>query len=422
MSNPGNTAWLLVATTLVLLMTPGLAFFYGGMVSAKNVLATAMQSFTCMAVVAVLWVLDLFSLAFGADRWHGLIGDAGSYLGLRNGGAPWANGVPTVVFAGFQITFAVVTAALISGAAADRMRFGGFLAFVAVWSVAVYAPVAHWVWGGGWLARLGVEDFAGGTVVHISAGAAGLALTLVLGRRLGWPGPPARPHNVPFVLLGTGLLWFGWLGFNAGSELAADATAGFALVNSLVAPGAAMLGWLAVERVRNGHPSAVGGASGLVAGLVAITPACGFVTPAGAVLVGGTAGVCCALARTIKFRFRFDDALDVVAVHLVGGVVGALSVGLLGRRVVNPLGRDGLLAGGGPALLIHQAVAVAAVIAFVFLMTLVIAKGLDIAVGLRVSADVELAGLDAHLHGESAYHHEIAGHDIAAHQAAVVPR
>ncbi len=413
----GNTAWMLAATALVLLMTPGLAFFYGGMVRGKNVLAMLMQNFVCLGLVSVLWVLDLFSVAFGSDKWHGLVGSPATFAGLKHGADLWSTGVPTTVIAAFQITFAIITPALITGAVADRLKFAPFVAFVTAWSVLVYAPVAHWVWGGGWLAsfdavrdaatgaitKLGVEDFAGGTVVHINAGIAGLALTVVLGRRIGWPKERARPHNVPLVMLGAGLLWFGWLGFNAGSEMAADGTAGYALVNSVVAAGAAMLSWIAVERYRDGHSTTLGAASGLVAGLVAITPACGFVTPVGAVFIGLVAGAVCALAVSVKFELRFDDSLDVFAVHLVGGVVGALSVGFFGQDAVNSLGRDGLFYGGGVGLLGRQALGVGVVIAYSFVVTFAIAKIIDVTMGLRVSRDVELEGLDINLHAESAY-------------------
>jgi ammonium transporter, Amt family len=413
----GSTAWMLAATALVLLMTPGLAFFYGGMVRSKNVLAMLMQNFVCMGIVSVLWVIDLFSLAFGADKWHGLIGSGASFAGMAHGADIWASGVPTTVIAAFQITFAIITPALITGAVADRLRFAPFVVFVTAWSVLVYAPVAHWVWGGGWLAsfhavkdatsgaitKLGVEDFAGGTVVHINAGVAGLALTLVLGKRIGWPKERMRPHNVPFVLLGAGLLWFGWLGFNAGSELAADGTAGFALLNSVVATAAAMLGWLVVEKVRDGHSTTLGAASGLVAGLVAITPACGFVTPVGSIWIGLIAGIVCALAVSVKFKFGFDDSLDVFAVHLVGGILGALSIGFFGQDAVNSLGRDGLFYGGGFGQLGRQAVGVGSVLVFTFVVTFLIAKVIDVTMGLRVSRDVELEGLDINLHAESAY-------------------
>ena len=413
----GNTAWMLAATALVLLMTPGLAFFYGGMVRSKNVLAMLMQNFVCMGIVSVLWVIDLFSLAFGPDKVHGLIGDPATHLGLKTGGTLFVAGVPTAVIAAFQITFAIITPALITGAVADRLRFGPFVLFVTAWSILVYAPIAHWVWGGGWLAqfhsvkdatsgaitKLGVEDFAGGTVVHINAGIAGLALTLVLGKRIGWPKERMRPHNVPYVMLGAGLLWFGWLGFNAGSELAADTTAGYALVNSVVATAAAMLAWLIVEKVRDGHATSLGAASGLVAGLVAITPACGFVTPVGAIWIGVIAGVVCALAVALKFKFGFDDSLDVVAVHLIGGILGALSIGFFGQDAVNSLGRDGLFYGGGLGQLGRQCVGVGAVLVFTFVMTFIIAKVIDMVWGLRVSRDVELEGLDINLHAESAY-------------------
>ena len=412
----GNTAWMLAATALVLLMTPGLAFFYGGMVRSKNVLAMLMQNFVCMGVVSVLWVLDLFSLAFGPDKLHGFIGNPSTHVGLKTGGDLFVAGVPTAVIATFQITFAIITAALITGAVADRLRFGPFVLFVTAWSILVYAPIAHWVWGGGLLAqfhsvkdasgvitKLGIEDFAGGTVVHINAGIAGLALTIVLGKRIGWPKERMRPHNVPFVMLGAGMLWFGWLGFNAGSELAADSTAGYALVNSVVATAAAMLTWLIVEKIRDGHSTSLGAASGLVAGLVAITPASGYVTPVGAIWIGAIAGIVCALAVAIKFRFGFDDSLDVVAVHLIGGILGALSIGFFGQDAVNSFGRDGLFYGGGLGQLGRQFVGVGVVMAYSFVLTFGIAKVIDIVWGLRVSRDVELEGLDINLHAESAY-------------------
>jgi Amt family ammonium transporter len=398
----GNTAWMIAATALVLLMTPGLALFYGGMVRAKNVLAMLMQNFVCMGIVSVLWVVDLFSLAFGKDKLGGFVGSAATYVGLHHGADIWGStGVPTSVIATFQITFAIITAALITGATADRLRFAPFVVFVTAWSILVYAPIAHWVWGGGWLAQHHVEDFAGGTVMHINAGVAGLALTLVLGKRIGWPKERMRPHNVPFVLLGAGLLWFGWIGFNAGSELAADATAGYALVNSVVATAAAMLGWLIVEKVRDGHSTTLGAASGLVAGLVAITPACGFITPVSAIWLGLAAGAICALCVGVKFKFGFDDSLDVFAVHLVGGIVGALSIGLLGDSVIG--GNDGLLNGGGFTQLGRQFLGVGSVIGYTFVVTFVIAKVIDAVMGLRVSRDVELEGLDINLHAESAY-------------------
>jgi Amt family ammonium transporter len=401
--NWGNTAWMLAATALVLLMTPGLAFFYGGMVRSKNVLAILMQNFVCMGIVSVLWVLDLFSLAFGTDKLGGFIGSAGTFVGMHHGADMWGSGdgVPTTVIATFQITFAIITAALITGASADRLKFAPFVVFVTAWSICVYAPIAHWVWGGGWLAQHHVEDFAGGTVVHINAGIAGIALTLVLGKRIGWPTERMRPHNVPFVLLGAGLLWFGWIGFNAGSELAADPVAGWALINSVVATAAAMLGWLVVEKIRDGHSTTLGAASGLVAGLVAITPACGFITPIGAIGLGVVAGALCALAVGLKFKARIDDSLDVFAVHVVGGIVGALSIGIIGDATIG--GNNGLFNGGGFTQLGRQALGVGSVIVYDFIVTLVIALVIDKTMGLRVSRDVELEGLDINLHAESAY-------------------
>jgi Amt family ammonium transporter len=416
----GNNAWMLVATALVLLMTPGLAFFYGGMVRGKNVLAMLMHNMICMGVVSVLWVFGAFALAFngGGDGIHKFIGNLDlSTLMATGGAAPQATFYPTVTFAAFQLTFAIITPALISGAIAERVRFAPFVAFVCIWAVAVYAPIAHWVWGGGWLAqfgaikdattgaisKLGVEDFAGGTVVHINAGIAALALILIVGKRIGWRKDPMRPHNVPFVMLGAGLLWFGWLGFNAGSELAADSTAGFALFNSIVAPGAAMLGWLVVEKLRDGHATSLGAASGIVAGLVAITPACGFVDPVGAVGLGIVAGVICALAVGLKFKLGFDDALDVIAVHLIGGIIGALSLGFISNAKINSLGRDGLFYGGGLGQLGRQSVGVAATIVYGFVVSLIIGLIVNAVSKLRASSDDEIGGLDTTIHGESAY-------------------
>jgi Amt family ammonium transporter len=413
----GNTAWMITATALVLLMTPGLAFFYGGMVRGKNVLAMLMQNFICMGIVSVVWVLFAFSLAFGHDvGGHGLIGDVSDFWGLKNGNALWGGdagaGVPTTVIASFQLTFAVITPALITGAIADRMKFSSFCVFVTLWVVLIYSVVAHWVWGGGWIgAKLHAIDFAGGTVVHINAGIAGLALTVVMGRRLGWPKEQMKPHNVPFVLLGAGLLWFGWIGFNAGSELAADTTAGYALINSIVATAAAMIGWLVVEKLRDGHATTLGAASGLVAGLVAITPACGFVNGIGAIILGVVAGAICASCVGLKFKFGFDDSLDVVAVHLVGGIVGALSLGFLATDTVNSAMTDpkllaasnGLFYGGGLTQLGRQATAVIAVLAFSGIGTAILGLIIKATMGLRVTEEQEVEGLDTALHAETAY-------------------
>ncbi|MHB1738848.1 MAG: ammonium transporter [Actinomycetes bacterium] len=402
----GNTAWVLTSAALVLLMTPGLAFFYGGMVRSKNVLGMLAQNFVAIAVVSVVWVLGVYSLAFGPGR--GLVGDL-SQFGLAHMNQPvagytgaLAQTIPPVVFVAFQLMFAVITPALISGASADRLKFGAWVVFVAVWLVIVYAPIAHWVFSPeGWLFRLGAEDFAGGTVVHANAGAAGLALVLVLGRRKGWPKEQMRPHNVPFVLLGAGLLWFGWFGFNAGSALAANSLAGYAFVNTNTATAAALLAWMLTEKIRDGHATTLGAASGAVAGLVAITPAAGYVSPLGSILIGLAAGVVCALAVGLKFRFGFDDALDVVGVHLVGGVLGALLIGLVGTATIG--GADGLFYGGGLALLGKQAVDVVVTVAYSFTVTYLLARVLDRVMGLRVGAEEEYVGLDMTQHAESAY-------------------
>jgi Amt family ammonium transporter len=411
----GNTAWMIAATALVLLMTPGLAFFYGGMVRGKNVLAMLMQNFICMAIVSVIWVLFGFSLAFGHDYGgHGLIGTLNQYWGMKGTTSElFIAGVPTTVIASFQLTFAVITPALITGAIADRMKFGSFCVFVALWVTLVYSVIAHWVWGGGWIgAKLHAMDFAGGTVVHINAGIAGLVLTVIMGRRVGWPKEQMKPHNVPFVLLGAGLLWFGWIGFNAGSELAADTVAGYAMLNSIVATAAAMLGWLVVEKIRDGHATTLGAASGLVAGLVAITPACGFVNAIGAIVLGIVAGAVCASCVGLKFKFGFDDSLDVVAVHLVGGIIGALSLGFLATHTVNPGvitqkastgALDGLFYGGGVEQLGRQAVAVGATLAYSGIVTAIIALAIKFTLGLRVTEEQEVEGLDTALHAETAY-------------------
>ena len=363
----------------------------------------------------MLWVLFAFSLAFGHDvGGHGLIGDITDFWGMKGGGsAMWAGGVPTTVIASFQLTFAVITPALITGAIADRMKFGSFCLFVSLWVVLIYSVVAHWVWGGGWIgAKLHAIDFAGGTVVHINAGIAGLALTCLMGKRVGWPKEQMKPHNVPFVLLGAGLLWFGWIGFNAGSELAADTVAGYAMLNSIVATAAAMIGWLVVEKLRDGHATTLGAASGLVAGLVAITPACGFINGIGAIGLGLVAGAVCASCVGLKFRFGFDDSLDVVAVHLVGGIVGALSLGFLATHTVNPTvitnvaktgAFDGLFYGGGFEQLGRQALAVVATLAYSGIGTLIIGFLIKITIGLRVTEAEEIEGLDTALHAETAY-------------------
>jgi ammonium transporter, Amt family len=408
--NTGNTAWVLASAALVLLMTPGLAFFYGGMVRSKNVLGMLMQNYVAIGVVSVVWVMVGYSLAFGYSGFGGFAGNLHQFgLGhmteqVAGYQGPLAQTIPPLVFMAFQLMFAIITPALITGASADRLKFGAFVVFVAVWLVAVYAPIAHWVFSPeGWLFQKGAEDFAGGTVVHANAGAAGLALAIVLGKRLGWKRDPMRPHNLPFTLLGAGLLWFGWFGFNAGSALGAGNLAGVAFVNTNTATAAAMLGWILVEKLRDGHSTTLGAASGAVAGLVAITPAAGFVSPVGALLLGLIAGAVCSLAVALKYKLGYDDALDVVGVHLVGGVVGALLIGFLGSTRATGIGIDGLFYGGGWHLLKLQAIAVGAAVGYSFVATLVIAKVIDLVMGLRITRDEELEGMDTVLHAETAY-------------------
>jgi len=416
--NSGDTAWVLASTALVLLMTPGLAFFYGGMVRAKSVLNMMMMSMITIGIVSILWVIYGFELAFGykaESAWYGnisLSGLGGLVNEFTNNGGIYP--IPVLVFAAFQLMFAIITPALISGAIADRTKFTAWAVFVAIWSTLVYFPVAHWVFafgnkvgdvitGTGYLAGKGVQDFAGGTAVHINAGAAGLALALILGKRVGWRKESMRPHSLPLVMLGAGLLWFGWFGFNAGSSLAANGTAGLAFMNTQVAAAAALVGWLLVEKIRNGHATSLGAASGAVAGLVAITPACAFVAPWAAVVIGLIAGALCALAVSIKYALGFDDSLDVVAVHLVGGIWGSLSIGLFGTSVVNSIGLDGLFYGGGTALLGKQALGVGMVFAYSFLATLIIGFIIEKTIGFRVKKDAEVEGIDLSEHAETAY-------------------
>ena len=416
--NSGDTAWMLASTALVLLMTPGLAFFYGGMVRTKSVLNMMMMSMISIGVVSVLWVIYGFELAFGykADSpWYGSFsfsGLGGVVNDYTNNGGLYP--IPVLVFAAFQLMFAIITPALISGAVADRAKFTSWAVFVAIWSTLVYFPVAHWVFafgnkvgdtvtGAGFLASKGLEDFAGGTAVHINAGAAGLALAIVLGKRVGWRKESMRPHSLPLVMLGSGLLWFGWFGFNAGSALAANAIAALALINTQVATAAALAGWLLVEKIRQGHPTSLGAASGAVAGLVAITPACAFVAPWAAVVIGLFAGILCSLATGLKYRFNLDDSLDVVGVHLVAGIWGSLAIGFFGASSVNSVGVDGLLYGGGSALLGKQALGVAVVAVYSFIATLIIGYAIEKTIGFRVNREAEVAGIDLNEHAESAY-------------------
>jgi Amt family ammonium transporter len=416
--NSGDTAWMLASTGLVLLMTPGLAFFYGGMVRTKSVLNMMMMSMISMGVVSVLWVIYGFELAFGykADSpWYGSFsfsGLGGVVDDLTNNGGVYP--IPVLVFAAFQLMFAIITPALISGAIADRAKFTSWAVFVAIWSTVVYFPVAHWVFafgnkvgdtvtGAGFLASKGLEDFAGGTAVHINAGAAALALAIVLGKRVGWRKESMRPHSLPLVMLGTGLLWFGWFGFNAGSALAANGIAALALMNTQVAAAAALAGWLLVEKIRQGHPTSLGAASGAVAGLVAITPACAFVAPWAAVVIGLFAGIFCSIATGLKYRFNLDDSLDVVGVHLIAGIWGSIAIGFFGASSVNSVGVDGLLYGGGTALLGKQALGVAFVATYSFIATLIIGYAIEKTIGFRVKREVEVAGIDLNEHAETAY-------------------
>jgi Amt family ammonium transporter len=416
--NTGDTAWVLASTALVLLMTPGLALFYGGMVRAKSVLNMMLMSMITIGIVSVLWVIYGFKLAFGYkdnSQWYGefsLSGLGSAVNELTNNGGVYP--IPLLAFAAFQLMFAIITPALISGAIADRTKFTAWAVFVTFWTTLVYFPVAHWVFafgnkvgdtvtGAGFLAARGVEDFAGGTAVHINAGAAGLALAIVLGRRIGWRKESMRPHSMPLVLVGAGLLWFGWFGFNAGSALGANGVAALALLNTQVAAAAAALGWLLVEKIRDGHPTSLGVASGVVAGLVAITPACAFVAPWAAVLIGLFAGIFCALAVGLKYIFNFDDSLDVVGVHLIGGLWGCLSIGFFGSSSINSLGLDGLFYGGGATLLGKQAFGAFFVLTYSFIATLIIGFIIDKTIGFRVKPEAEIAGIDYDQHAETGY-------------------
>jgi Amt family ammonium transporter len=418
----GDTAWVLASAALVLLMTPGLALFYGGMVRAKSVLNMMMMSFGALALISVLWVLYGYSMAFGNDVGGGLLGSPTEFFGLKDligtegidkgfAATSLVFTIPSLAFVAFQAVFAIITVALISGAIADRARFGPWMLFAGIWATIVYFPVAHWVFAfdgaesekGGWIAnKLLAIDFAGGTAVHINAGAAGLALAIVLGKRVGWQKDPMRPHNLPLVMLGAGLLWFGWFGFNAGSALSANGQAAEVWVTTMVATGAAALGWLAVERIRDGHATSLGAASGVVAGLVAITPSCSSVTPLGAIAVGALAGVLCALAVGLKYRFGVDDSLDVVGVHLVGGLWGTLAVGFF-ASASSTAGVDGLFYGGGVDQLWRQAVGALAVLAYSFILTMVIGLAIAKTIGFRIEEEDEVEGIDFTEHSETGY-------------------
>jgi len=409
--NSGDTAWVLASGALVLFMTPGLAIFYGGMVRAKSALNMMMMSFAAMGITTIIWVLYGFSLAFGKSH-GGLIGGF-DHLGLASTldqvTGPEGHQIPVLAFAMFQLTFAIITVALLSGAIADRAKFGSWVLFVAVWITLVYLPVAHWAFAsqggtGGWIIdKLHALDFAGGTVVEINSGAAALALAIVLGKRDGFKRDPMRPHNMPLVLLGAGMLWFGWFGFNAGSALSAGSLAATAMINTQIATAAAAMTWIAYEKKRDGKATTLGVASGAIAGAVAITPACGFVNPLGALILGLIAGVVSAWAVTRKYKFGYDDSLDVVGVHGVGGILGMLAIGLIATVTANEAGANGLFFHGGTTQLGRQVVALAVVALFSFAATWLIATVIQKTVGFRVYRDDELNGLDTTFHAESAY-------------------
>lgn len=400
--NAADTAFILVASAMVMFMTPGLALFYGGMVRNKNVLGTIMHSFVLLGLATVVWVVAGYSLSFGTDV-GGLIGGFDylflSGVGMEPGGP--TDNLPHLAFMVFQCMFAVITPALISGAFAERIRFGGFMVFSVLWLLFVYSPMCHWVWGGGWMGEMGALDFAGGAVVHMSSAAAALAAVLVIGRRKGYGKEPFKPHNLPMTVLGAGILWFGWFGFNAGSALAADGAAANAFVTTQIAAAAAVLGWLAVEKLHSGSPTTLGAASGAVAGLVAITPAAGFVNPMAALVIGLVGGVVCYGGVLLKGKFGYDDSLDVVGIHGLGGTWGALATGLFAQEAVG--GANGLFF-GNPGQLWIQFVSVVATWVFCFAASYVLFKVVDLTVGLRVAEEDEAEGLDVSQHNETGYH------------------
>jgi ammonium transporter, Amt family len=402
----GDTAWVLVSSALVMFMTPGLALFYGGMVRAKNVLGTLMHSVFALGLVSVLWVLVAYTLAFG-DSQGGLIGGF-EFAGFADVGAEpnelFSTTIPHVLFATFQLMFAIITPALITGAFAERIKFWAYVLFTGLWLLLVYAPIAHWVFHpDGWLRKLGALDFAGGTVVHINAGIAALAAVLVIGKRRGFGKEAFVPHNLTLTVLGTGILWFGWFGFNAGSALGANALAATAFIATNLGAAAGACGWALVDSLKGGKATTLGVASGAVAGLVAITPAAGFVGPMGALAIGLAGGMLCAYAVRLKFKLGYDDALDVVGVHLVGGIAGSLLLGIFADLSYNEFGRDGLLAGGGLGLLGDQLLAVVATLAYSFVVSYGLLKLIDVVVGARVTEDDEVAGLDVAQHSEAGY-------------------
>lgn len=401
--NSGDIAWMLIATALVMFMTPGLGLFYGGLVRTKNALGTIMQSFVSLGVVSLIWVTYGYSLAFGHDI-GGFIGGF-DHLFLKGVGleaSSYAATIPGLLFCAFQLMFAIITPALITGAYAERMKFSAFLLFTVLWTTFVYLPVCHWVWGGGWIAKLGALDFAGGTVIHINSGVAALVAAYMIGKRRGWGKQVLHPHNLPMTVLGAAILWFGWFGFNAGSALGAGELAVLAFFNTQVATAVASLSWLFAEWAIKGKPTTLGAASGAVAGLVAITPAAGFVSPMSAIIIGLVAGAICYIAILAKEKFGYDDALDVVGVHGVGGLWGALATGLFAQKIFNAAGADGLFF-GNPGLFVNQAIGAFAAIAYSVALTFIILKIIDATVGVRVSSDEELQGLDISQHSEIGY-------------------
>lgn len=399
----GDTAFMLIATALVMLMTPGLALFYGGLVRSKNVLATMMQSFICLGLVSILWVVFGYSMAFGPDK-GGIIGGL-EWAFLRSVGTdpgPYAATIPHLVFSAFQLIFAIITPALITGAFAERMKFSGFFLFTVLWTTFVYFPLCHWVWGGGWIGKLGALDFAGGTVIHINSAAAALASALVVGKRHGYRKKPFQPHNLPLTVLGAGLLWYGWFGFYAGSALTAGSVAGVAFFNTQVATGAAAVAWIKAEWIKIGKPTTLGTASGAVAGLVAVTPAAGFVGPLPALLIGILAGFFCYGALMAKEKLGYDDALDVVGIHGIGGLWGALATGLFASTVYNSAGTDGLFY-GNPKQLLVQAVGALAAIVYSFIVSWILLRVTTALTGLRAPVEDEIQGLDLTQHSETSY-------------------
>ena len=400
--NSGDTAWVLISAALVMLMTPGLAMFYGGMVRVKSVLNMMMMCFLALGLVSIIWVLYGYSLAFGPDS-AGLIGNF-DFVGMANTVGEVEGTIPTLAFAMFQMTFGIITCALLAGAVADRIRTIAWIAVIVLWTTFVYIPLAHWTWGGGWIgSQLGALDFAGGTVVEINSGFSALALAIVVGQRIGFRRDPMRPHNLPLVLLGAGMLWFGWFGFNAGSALSAGDLAATAMINTQVCTAAAALAWVLVEKIRDGKPTTLGIASGAISGAVAITPSCGFVNPMGALLIGLAAGAICAWAVGWKYKLGYDDSLDVLGVHGIGGLVGMIGIGLVATTAVNADGGNGLFAGGGFELLNKQLIASFATMAYVFIVTWLIAMVVDKVIGFRVDPDVEISGIDLDQHAESGY-------------------